>query len=71
VSAIEQKIKTPNINLDAIWKQANTVADNFIVMGSMPEAWPGYPSNPVEILCNRALGELMQNSEEAGAKKDF
>jgi hypothetical protein len=77
VSAIEQKIKSPNIDLDALRKQAETVADYKATgLGRMPQAWPGHPSNPVEILCNGALGELIQNyvllfPEEAGAKNDF
>ena len=70
VRAIEQKIKNPNIDLDALWKQAKTVAEDNFRLRSMPEAWPGHPSNPVELLCNRALGELMK-SEESITKKDF
>jgi hypothetical protein len=61
LNAIEQKIKNPNIDLDALWKQANTVADdNFSRAGSMSEARAGHPTNPVEMLCNEAFAQLMQ-----------
>jgi hypothetical protein len=71
VSAIEQKIKKPNIDLDALWKQANTVADdNFLRLGSMPQAGPGHPRNPVEMLCNGALVQLTQ-IKAFNTNKDF
>ena len=58
LSDIEQKIKKPNIDLDALQKQANTLADDLFFRA---EAWEGHPTNPVEDLCNGALAELMQH----------
>ena len=58
LSDIEKKFKKPNIDLDALQKQANTLADDLFFRA---EVWEGHPTNPVENLCNGALTDLMQH----------
>jgi chemotaxis protein histidine kinase CheA len=61
MSAIEQNLKRPGIDLAALRKQANSLADdNFIWVREMPKAQPGHANSPVEMLCKGALQQLMQ-----------
>jgi hypothetical protein len=48
MSAIEQNLKRPGIDLAALQKQANSLADdNFIWVREMPKAQPGHANSPV------------------------
>jgi len=52
------EIKKPNIDLDALQKRANTLADDLFFEAEVSK---GHPTDPVERLCNGALAELMHH----------
>jgi hypothetical protein len=61
MSAIEQNLKRSGIDLAALRKQANSLADdNFIWVQKMPKGQAGHANSPVEMLCKGALQQLMQ-----------
>jgi hypothetical protein len=61
MSAIEQKLTRPGIDLAALRKQANSLADdNFVWVRKLPKAQPGHATSTVEMLCKGALQQLMQ-----------
>jgi hypothetical protein len=66
LSAIEQKLKRADIDLAALRKQANSVAnDSFISVRNMPKAGqPGDATSLMEMFCKGTLQQFMQIDPE-------